>query len=101
MQLSPRQVADAYVDKAVQLDPIMGTLFGLPHAMDRLPDYSPAGAAAEAALQRETVQALDQAQAAAGGLEALDPAERRCAVLLRERMVSGLALYERGENLRR
>lgn len=37
----PRQVADAYVDAFVQLDPISGTFLGVAESSRRLPDFSP------------------------------------------------------------
>jgi uncharacterized protein (DUF885 family) len=97
---TPRQVADSYVDAAVELDPIQATVLGLPIGPDRLPDLSPAGADAIAGLRRRTLQALDAAEQAGGGLAALEHVERRCAVLLRERLEAALALYDNGEHLR-
>jgi uncharacterized protein (DUF885 family) len=97
---TPRQLADLYVEAAVRLDPIQATVLGLPVEQDRLPDFSPAGADATAQLRRSTLQALDSVERAAGGLAGLDEIERRCAVLLRERMEAALALYDAGEHLR-
>ena len=39
----PRQVADAYVDELIALDPVTGTYLGVPERSRTLPDYSPAG----------------------------------------------------------
>jgi uncharacterized protein (DUF885 family) len=94
-------VADAYVEAVVRLDPVRATMLGLAEGQDRWPDLSPAGAAAEAQLQRETLLALDEAEQAGDGPISTNPDERRCAVLLRERLKAALALHEAGEHLRR
>jgi uncharacterized protein (DUF885 family) len=98
---TPRQVADAFVDRLVALDPVLGTSLGYAEGRDRLPDLSPAGTAALAAQQRETLAELDAAEQAAGGRSALSPQERRCAVLLRERLNAELALSDHDEQYRR
>src|SRR4051794_946089 len=81
---TPRAIADGYVDALVALDPVLATSLGLPEGRDRWPDWSPDGAAAVADLRRRTLAELDAAEAAAGGRDQLDVAERRCARLLRE-----------------
>jgi uncharacterized protein (DUF885 family) len=96
---SPRQIADAYVDAVCELDPIVATSLGTRPGDDRLPDPSPAGLEAEAALTRETLAELDRMLAADPTL-ADDPAERMCARLLRERLGAELAAHEAGEGLR-
>jgi uncharacterized protein (DUF885 family) len=96
---TPRGVADRYVDAVCDLDPITATSLGTRPGDDRLPDYSPAGLEAEAALTRETLAELDRALAADPSL-ADDPAERSCARLLRERLGAELASHEAGEGLR-
>ena len=74
----PRQVADAYVDDLLVLDPVLGTYLGAPGSARRLPDYSPAGADALAALARTTLERLTEAEArpeaAERGRAALRPA---------------------------
>jgi uncharacterized protein (DUF885 family) len=94
-----RQVADRYVDAACDLDPILATSLGTRPDDDRLPDSSPAGLEAEAALLRETLAELDRVMAADPALED-DPVERRCARLLRERLGAELAAHEAGEGYR-
>jgi uncharacterized protein (DUF885 family) len=89
----PRRIADAYVDAAVELNPITGTFLGARTGQDRLPDFSPAGLEATADLARRTLAELDVT-------EAPDDAERRCARLLRERLTAELAVHEAGEGLR-
>ncbi len=92
----PRQVADAYVDDLIALDPITGTYLGVAASSGELPDFSPAGRAAVARLARETLARLDAAESLPG---ADSDAERRCARLLRERLTAELAVHEADEDL--
>ncbi|RBY97163.1 DUF885 domain-containing protein [Blastococcus sp. TF02-8] len=96
---TPREVADAYVEAATELDPTLGTALGTRPREDRLPDTSPAGLEAEARLARATLAELDRVLAADPALED-DPVERRCARLLRERLEAELAAHEAGEGFR-
>ncbi|MFE4058747.1 DUF885 domain-containing protein [Streptomyces sp. NPDC059096] len=93
----PRQVADAYVDALIELDPITGTYLGVAESSRRLPDYSPAGQQARADLARDTLARLDVAETLPG---ADSDAERRCARLLRERLTAFLAVHDTEEGLR-
>ncbi|OMI34628.1 DUF885 domain-containing protein [Streptomyces sparsogenes] len=93
----PRQVADAYVDALIELDPITGTYLGVPDSARRLPDYSPAGQEALADLARATLDRLGEAEARPG---ADNDNERRCARLLRERLTAELAVHDAQEHLR-
>ncbi|MCX4587450.1 DUF885 domain-containing protein [Streptomyces sp. NBC_01481] len=93
----PRQVADAYVDALIELDPTIGTYLGVKESSGLLPDYSPAGQEAFAGLARETLARLDQAEKLPG---AENDAERRCGRLLRERLTAELAVHEADEGLR-
>ncbi|MFJ9323843.1 DUF885 domain-containing protein [Streptomyces globisporus] len=93
----PRQVADAYVDALIELDPITGTYLGVPESSRRLPDFSPAGQEASVGLLRETLRKLDAAEQLPG---ADSDAERRCGRLLRERLTAELAVHEAEEGLR-
>ncbi|KUN19382.1 MULTISPECIES: DUF885 domain-containing protein [Streptomyces] len=93
----PRQVADAYVDDLIALDPVTGTYLGVKESSSRLPDYSPAGQEALAALARTTLAKLDEAERRPG---ADSDVERRCARLLRERLTAELAVHEADEHLR-
>ncbi|MEV4434990.1 DUF885 domain-containing protein [Streptomyces sp. NPDC049555] len=95
--LLPRQVADAYVTALTELDPITGTYLGIPESAPHLPDFSPAGCDALAALARTTLEQLAEAEGRPG---ADDERERRCARLLRERLTAQLALHDTGEHLR-
>ncbi|MFC9734909.1 DUF885 domain-containing protein [Streptomyces roseolus] len=92
----PRQVADAYVDDLIALDPITGTHLGVRECAGRLPDFSPAGQEAVAELARRTLALLDEAERTPG---ADSDAERRCARLLRERLTAELAVHEADEGL--
>ncbi|MFG1807921.1 DUF885 domain-containing protein [Streptomyces sp. NPDC049040] len=93
----PRQVADAYVDDLIELDPALGTYLGVAAAARRLPDFSPAGADALAALARRTLDRLTEAEAVPG---ADSDIERRCGRLLRERLTAELAVHAADEHLR-
>ncbi|MGQ4418137.1 DUF885 domain-containing protein [Streptomyces sp. SAS_269] len=93
----PRQVADAYVDDLIALDPVTGTYLGVKESSTRLPDYSPAGQEALAALMRTTLARLDEAERQPG---ADSDVERRCGRLLRERLTAELAVHEADEHLR-
>ncbi|MFG2817410.1 DUF885 domain-containing protein [Streptomyces sp. NPDC048410] len=95
--LLPRQVADAYVDDLIALDPVTGTYLGVRESSSRLPDYSPAGQDALADLARTTLARLDEAERLPG---ADSDAERRCGRLLRERLTAELAVHDADEQLR-
>ncbi|MER8032731.1 DUF885 domain-containing protein [Streptomyces bauhiniae] len=95
--LLPRQVADAYVDDLLALDPVTGTYLGVRESSSRLPDYSPAGQEALADLARTTLARLDEAERLPG---ADSDAERRCGRLLRERLTAELAMHDADEHLR-
>ncbi|GAA2242519.1 DUF885 domain-containing protein [Streptomyces indiaensis] len=93
----PREVADAYVDELVALDPITGTYLGDTESSSKLPDTSPAGQEALAELARRTLARLEEAERLPG---ADSDIERRCARLLRERLGAKLAVHEADESLR-
>ncbi|MEV6025025.1 DUF885 domain-containing protein [Streptomyces sp. NPDC052036] len=96
-RLLPREVADAYVDDLVALDPVTGTYLGVKESASKLPDTSPAGQEALAELARATLARLDEAERLPG---ADSDIERRCARLLRERLTAELAVHEADEGLR-
>ncbi|MET7659749.1 DUF885 domain-containing protein [Streptomyces sp. NPDC005463] len=93
----PREVADAYVDELIALDPVTGTYLGVPESHSKLPDLSPAGQEALADLARATLARLDEAERRPGADRAI---ERRCGRLLRERLTAELAVHDAEENLR-
>jgi uncharacterized protein (DUF885 family) len=90
---SVRSLADRYVDERCALDPMLATMLGVPGHEDRLPDHSPEGIEARAALDRDTLVAL-------AALEPADDDERRGAAFMAERLGSALALVDAGEALR-
>ncbi|MGW3463626.1 DUF885 domain-containing protein, partial [Streptomyces olivaceoviridis] len=85
------------MDDLIALDPVTGTYLGVKESSSRLPDYSPAGQEALAALARTTLAQLDEAERRPG---ADSDVERRCARLLRERLTAELAVHEADEHLR-
>ncbi|OEJ98352.1 DUF885 domain-containing protein [Streptomyces thermolilacinus] len=93
----PRQVADAFVEALVELDPVTGTYLGVRESYALLPDFSPAGQEELATLARDTLARLDKAELLPG---ADSEAERRCARLLRERLTAELAVHDAHEGLR-
>ncbi|WP_374777972.1 DUF885 domain-containing protein [Streptomyces sp. NBC_01310] len=93
----PRRISDAYVDALVELDPILGTSLGVPEASGALPDFSPDGRQAVAELARSTLARLAAVERTP---DADSEVERRCAMLLKERLGAQLAQYEAGEHLR-
>lgn len=93
----PRQVADAYVDALIKIDPVLGTYLGVPESSARLPDFSPAGQQARADLMTATLARLDEAERLPG---ADVDSERRCGRLLRERLTAELAVHDAQEGLR-
>ncbi|MGW3204924.1 DUF885 domain-containing protein [Streptomyces sp. NPDC001135] len=93
----PREVADAYVDGLIALDPVTGTYLGVKESSRRLPDYSPAGQEALAELARATLAELAEAERQPG---ADSDVERRCGRLLRERLTAELAVHDAQEHLR-
>lgn len=93
----PREVADAYVDELIAIDPVTGTYLGVKESSGKLPDLSPAGQEALAQLGRDTLARLDEAERRPG---ADSDIERRCARLLRERLTAELAVHEAEEGLR-
>ncbi len=96
-----RSVADSFVDRLAELDPLVATMLGLPYGQDRLPDLSPEGHQAFDDLCRGTLAELTDVErnaASAGGFA--DDDERRCARLLRERLDTELTVSATGEHLR-
>ncbi len=96
---TPRQLADSYLDAVTVLDPVLATGLGLASGQDQLPDLSPRGADELAALRARTLDRLELLVRDAGGLPELEPEERRCARLLRERLEAAQAVYAAGEHL--
>lgn len=83
-------LSDEFVDRHAALDPISATHMGVPGHDDRMTDYSPAGEAARASLQREVLARLPAAAA---------HDERDSALVLEERLEASLALTDAGLGL--
>ncbi|WP_042431135.1 DUF885 domain-containing protein [Streptacidiphilus anmyonensis] len=94
--LTPRGIADDYVDAMARQNPAVAASLGLHPDDRRQPDLSPAGFEAEAELARKALAALDALPAEA--LE--DRAEAACARLLRERLTAELAVHDAGDHFR-
>lgn len=98
--LSPRHLADRYVDDLVALDPVTATFLGLPDGADRFGDLSPDGADALADLRRRTLAQLDATGHGSGGTDAQDRDDVACARLVRERLTAEQTQYDAAEHLR-
>ena len=92
-----RTLANSYVDRMTELDPMAAAMLGVRPGDDRMPDMSPAGYDAKDELDRAVLAELDAVERA--GI-AGNGHERRCARLLRERLTARLEVSEIGENLR-
>ncbi|WP_042399235.1 DUF885 domain-containing protein [Streptacidiphilus carbonis] len=98
-QLTPRRIADQYVERVAALDPGVSAWLGLNPGDDRQADLSPDGFEAEAELARETLAALSAVAPPVVDVVA-DPAEQACSRLLRERLTAQLQLHDAGDHLR-
>src|SRR5450756_1567356 len=87
-----RQVADRWVETLADLDPTVGTALGIRPGDDRMPDLSPSALAARADAARAALAELKTA-------EVVDEDDRRCAVLMRERLGAHLLEHDTGEDL--
>ena len=87
------EIADRYVDELAALSPALATSLGIPGYEREMPDFSPDGAAAVAALNRSTVAELESA--ASEGER-----DRIAKEFMLERLGARLALHEAGEHLR-
>ena len=92
------ELADRYVSAVAELDPIAATHLGVPGHDHELPDYSPAGARAQARLAAATLAELASLLDTAGSL---DDDDRVAALSMRERLGSLLDMEEAGDSLRR
>ncbi|MGK4582223.1 DUF885 domain-containing protein [Kitasatospora sp. HPMI-4] len=92
--ITPRRIADDYVDQVAAQDPATSTALGLNRGDDRQPDLSPEGFEALADLARSTLARLEGEETAG------DPAEQACARLLRERLTAALAVHDAGDHYR-
>ena len=88
-----REVADAYVERAATLNPILATERGIVGHDRELTDYSPDGNEERARNDREALASVRAATPA-------DDGERPARRLLIERLEAGLALADSGELFR-
>ncbi|ROS76972.1 DUF885 domain-containing protein [Cellulomonas sp. PhB143] len=91
-------IAEAYVARLAELDPVSATFMGLSGHDHRMTDLSPAGHAARADLDRSTLDALDALEAA-GGADELDAVDRVTVAAMRERLGLQLETYADDEPL--
>jgi uncharacterized protein (DUF885 family) len=93
-------IAHKYVDDLAAIDPSTATALGIPGGEREMSDYSPAGYARTADLNRRTLEALGAA--AVDGDPSMPQGERdRIAKeMISERLRVSLDLYDAGEHLR-
>lgn len=87
------ELADEYVDRLAALDPVLATAIGVSGHDAEMTDYSPEGAEARDALNRQALSALMNLQPAT-------ESERRAADVMRERLLVEVNQYDAGERLR-
>jgi uncharacterized protein (DUF885 family) len=87
------ELADRYIERSCELDPIKATALGVPGGDDRLTDYSPDGVEERVALDRDTLVTL-------AGLTPANDDERRSADFMTERLGVSLELADANEHLR-
>ena len=87
------QVADAWLDRVVDLVPTVGTYIGRTEGDDRYGDYSPAGADAYAAAARESLVRIEKA-------EPVDDVDRVTQADLARELRIDIELHEAGWHLR-
>ncbi|MDR1078385.1 MAG: DUF885 domain-containing protein [Propionibacteriaceae bacterium] len=89
-------LAEAHLDQSIALSPLLATEIGSDQGADRLDDFSPAGLAQRADLDRATLSQLERL--APGGLD--DPVDQVTVWALRDRLNSSLDLDQAGEGYR-
>jgi uncharacterized protein (DUF885 family) len=82
-------IANRYVDEIAGLDPVLATFAGISGHDDRMTDYSPAGWAAAAELDRRTLAALDR-------VDPVDDRESAAREAMQERLAVSLERYDAG-----
>ena len=87
------ELASTYVDRYAALHPVDATAMGVPGHDAEMTDYSPEGAAARDALDRETMQALSRVKAS-------NDHERIGADVMRERLQVDIDRYQAREYVR-
>ena len=84
------QIADRYVDESIKLSPGLATFLGVPGFEDKIDDLSPAGLAAQADLDRRTLDELRST-------EPCDEREQVAKEAMTERLELALERYEAGD----
>jgi len=87
-----RELADRYTTAYWELDPCGATMMGALGHDDALTDHSPEGQQERARVARSTLVELARLES-----PTLDDADRRCAILLRERLEATIAVTDAGE----
>ena len=87
------EIANEYVERYAALDPIGATSMGIPGHDEEMTDFSPDGAEARAALDRQTLATLSASRAG-------NQRDRVAREVMVERRDLQLALYEAAEPLR-
>ncbi len=87
------ELADRYVERHAELDPVGATFRGIPGHDSEMTDYSPTGIATRAELDRQTLIELSSLPRDA-------PAERMAGDVMAERLQVAQKQYEIGERLR-
>jgi len=82
------RVSERYLRDLLVLDLILATELGDPSDNERLPDFSPAGEEARAALARRALGWLSEEEAP----------DRVAAELMRERLETELAMHDAGQH---
>jgi len=86
-------IADDYIDRIAEMQPIIATYFGVPGHETEMPDNSPAGDAAQADLDRSTLAELKET-------EPENDRDRLARDVMAEELEIGLEAYDAGEQYR-
>jgi uncharacterized protein (DUF885 family) len=87
------ELADRYVQRTAELDPVSATMRGIPGFDDRMTDYSPDGIAAREQHDRQTLSVME-------AMPANGDRERIARDVMRERLKVGLQMHSIGEPFR-
>jgi uncharacterized protein (DUF885 family) len=90
------EIAADYIDQMAEADPIAATSWGVPGQDHRLPDLSPAGIEARAAIERRALASLN----ALGAVADMSDDQRVAADVMAERLTVSLERHDAGEELR-
>ncbi len=82
-------IADDYIDRIAEMQPIIATYFGVPGHETEMPDNSPAGDAAQAELDRSTLAELKKAKPE-------NDRDRLARDVMAEELEIGLEAYDAG-----